>query len=75
MTLKDIYGNLITTPNIFTASDMDGFIIGPVASLTAPSTTTYLRSIDTSNSASGIYLFPYTVYKVGTYELYIRLKG
>jgi hypothetical protein len=49
LTLKDKYGNIVTTPNLFVSNDLDAFSVGPQN--TTKRNTTYIRTLDTSMSA------------------------
>lgn len=48
-------------------------MVGPINGST-PKNTFFLQNFNISNSYKGEYLLIYTIYKVGNYELYIRLK-
>lgn len=72
--LKDLYGNLITTPNLLTDDDVDTLVVGPYNSLQTHETL-YVQSIDNSESTSGIYYLYFKRYYVGDYYLYIRLRS
>lgn len=67
LTLKDRNKNIVNEPYVLSSDDADIVMIGPQGTL-------YIKDIDNSDSANGIYYINYKRYMVGRYYLYIRLR-
>jgi hypothetical protein len=73
ITIRDKERNLVQLKNLFTDIDVDTTMIGPYSYRHDPETL-YISTIDTHESAVGIYYIYYMRTYVGKYFIYIRIR-